>query len=425
MHRPSLTGAALVALFGCGEPASEPTGEGGVAVQIIAASSGSVALDGGKVYVRGPTNKTVNATPGQQVTVTGLSPGTYTVSLEGLVGTEVDQFGQTSGIEVVKDKNTAAVVTVQSFVPAANPLPALKAGKTFTIDFTPVVGAASYEVEVATDQNFTTNRAAFGAAATPADITVTNFGSYFVRVRAIDAFQGRSRPSGTQPIELAPRGLLYLIRDSDDMFQRLDPETLQLTDVGLLGVPYSFGDCAWDPANSTFYVVDGSFNGAQNALYRVDLTTGAATLVGFHGINNMFALGYHPGTNTLFGISGFHDDTLFTIDATNGSASQVGLTSANTQIEGLVWDPVRNRFVAHTAGLEQFFSIDVTTGASTPITSPGPSINDNGMAYDRIIDRFWVADFNGNIIQYADPGYARDTVATAQGQHTCIAYVPQ
>ncbi len=212
---------------------------------------------------------------------------------------------------------------------------------------------------------------------------------------------------------------LVAITDAGGRLQRIDPDTRIVTDIGPLGVAYAFGDCAFDSADATLYMVDG--RGAR-ALYRVNIATGAATLVGVHGITDMFALGYHPPSNALFGAAG--DGNLYRINTSTGAATLVGQTGRD-DINGLVFDSKRNVMIGLTAGGTILFSIDVTTGAIHPLLSTS-FINNLGLTYDPVIDRFWVDDFDGNLLQF-DPnnGFARSTVATIGGPRTCIATVPQ
>src|SRR6185295_18587278 len=111
---------------------------------------------------------------------------------------------------------------------------------------------------------------------------------------------------------------LYTIDDASDRLQLIDPVTFVITDVGALGVPYAFGDCAWNSTSSTMYVTDG--RGARS-LYTINLATGAATLVGVHGIVDMFALGYYPPTDNLYGVAG--DGNLYSFNLATGAATVV------------------------------------------------------------------------------------------------------
>ena len=214
-----------------------------------------------------------------------------------------------------------------------------------------------------------------------------------------------------------PSGL-FVINDDGGRLERFDPSTLRTTDIGPLGVGYAFGDCAWNPADSTLYVVDG--RGAR-ALYRVDLVTGAATLVGMHGISDMFALAYHPPTDKLYGMTS--TGSLYAISATTGAATLLGRSSATDNFNGLVWDPVRNRLIALTGNPTRFFSVDVSSAEIAEI-QPTDLVNNQGMTYDPRIDRLWVADVNSNFWQF-DPanGLARTLITRVPGRRTCIAFV--
>src|SRR6185436_1593002 len=50
---------------------------------------------------------------------------------------------------------------------------------------------------------------------------------------------------------------LVAINESNGHLERIDPNTLTVTDIGPLGVPYAFGDCMFNPADSTLYMIDG------------------------------------------------------------------------------------------------------------------------------------------------------------------------
>lgn len=414
--------AAVLALTSCDDPvAGTLTGDGAIELRIEASSPGTAApLDAGRVLVRGPTTIDQNVTPGQTVTIGGLAPGVYAVALQGLVGGNVDHFGQVTGVTVVANQTTSA--SVSAFDPFLTdfdiPLPqATVNGKEFSATWTAVSDAAGYRLEVDLDPAFPIPTA-LSVMGTSTTVTLVSYARIYARVRAVDPYGGLGVPSGVVEVRLpAP---MFLIRDSDGTLRRLDPLTGGITDVGPTGVTTAFGDCAWNPNNNTLYMVDGR---SLNNLYRVNPTNGTATLVGTHGIADMFALGYHPPTDAVYGVS-VNTNMLYRFNLVYGGVTPIGPTGG-PYISGLVWDPVRNQFVGLEAGGGALYTVDVATGAATLLESPG-TINDAGLTYDPTSDLFWAADYSGNIFQY-DPtaaGYARTTVATAQGDHASLCYAP-
>ncbi len=215
-----------------------------------------------------------------------------------------------------------------------------------------------------------------------------------------------------------PRGVLYTIRQNDDMLRRLDPVTLQYTDIGPLGVDYSFGDCAWNTANNILYMVPST----AQILYRVNTTTGAATTVGVHGIAQLRSLAFHPPSGQLYAVgTGEH---LYRINPSTADATFVG--TMGITLDGMAWDPKRNRMVGLEANINggTLYTVNLTTGAATQLAAAG-AINNAGLAYDPVIDRFWAVDNDGKLLEY-DPNanMARASRGTLQGQQTCITYRP-
>lgn len=191
-------GAGLAA---CSEPNLDSPGVGGLALRVLASSGGMNHLDSGHVVITGPTNRTVRVTPGQTVTVDGLLPGSYTVLLRGFAGGGIDHFGGTTATVAI-GQNTPASLTFASFVPTLPVLPNF-ISTTFPVVFRSVPGAASYEVESATNAAFTANRVAVTTTDTTTPITAGEFGRHLVRVRAIDAQGGRGRPTANRDTYLA------------------------------------------------------------------------------------------------------------------------------------------------------------------------------------------------------------------------------
>ncbi|MBC7976888.1 MAG: hypothetical protein H7138_18080 [Myxococcales bacterium] len=238
----------------------------------------------------------------------------------------------------------------------------------------------------------------------------TGTGTCQVTMTAAATVTARFEPPG--------RGL-FMINQNTDRLERIDPVTLVGADVGPLGVGYDLGDCAWNPADATLYMIDGQ--GARG-LYRVNLQTGAATLVGLHGITNMLALAYHPPSGQLYGVATDAGNNLYTLSTVTGAATLIGPTGAQ-QVEGLAWDSQRNVMIALSAITNLFYSVNLATGAATSLQIPA-NLNNHGMTYDPTRDRFWVADMTPNIYQFVPGTFARTTATAFSSSHTCIAFLP-
>ena len=88
--------------------------------------------------------------------------------------------------------NTTATVSFKSFVSGQVTIPDDAIGKTFTVAYESVEGATRYVAQASTDQSFATVKDS-GQALPPAtslSITVSDYGAYYVRVRAIDPYAG-------------------------------------------------------------------------------------------------------------------------------------------------------------------------------------------------------------------------------------------
>ena len=206
----SIAAVALAGLLACDQPTNAPAGGSGLSL-IIQASG--LALDSGYILVRGPTPKTLKVVPPATVTIDGLQPGSYTVSLEGFANDVVDRFFPPTGVTVAKGQNASVTVTAAqfaSFVPSQATVPSSAIGKSFTVNFQSVAGAMRYEAQAATEQSFATVKAS-GEATPPqtsVPITVPDYGTYYVRVRAIDPYQSTGHQSAGRWISASGSTLL-------------------------------------------------------------------------------------------------------------------------------------------------------------------------------------------------------------------------
>lgn len=109
----------------------------------------------------------------------------------------------------------------------------------------------------------------------------------------------------------------------------------------------------------------------DDSLYSVNLSTGAATLIGPVGFSDVEGLSFQPGTGTLFGV----DDSLeqlITINLSTGVGTFVGNLGVSTLNPSLAFDNAGNLFIADDT--RNFYSVNPGTGAATLIGSTGRDI---------------------------------------------------
>ena len=214
-------------------------------------------------------------------------------------------------------------------------------------------------------------------------------------------------------------GSLYAIKESGDLLTHIDPVTLALTDIGALGVTFQFGGLSYDSSSSTMYMTDG--RGAKS-LYTVNLTTGAASLVGFHGVTDMFGLAYDSTNDVLYGTQFSGGSSLYTLNRTTGAATLVG--NMGLGIGGLSYDSLNDRLVGVNDGSANLYEINRSTAATTLIVNTPGSNNDSGLTYDSEQNLFWDIDWSGNLYSY-DPtnAFARTQHLTGLGSYDGMAFV--
>jgi len=211
---------------------------------------------------------------------------------------------------------------------------------------------------------------------------------------------------------------LYAVRESDNSLVSIDAGTLAYTPIGGLGVGFDFGGLAWNSNSSTLFMIGGRRN---DSLYTVNTGTGAATLVGSHGINDLFGLAYDSVNNQLYGTQFSGGSGFYRLDMGTGAATFVA--TMGRQIGGLAYDSRNDRLVGIEDGAGDLFEIDRGTGAQT-LLFDGAFVNDSGLAYDPSRDFFWDIDWNGNLYSYDQgAGFARTTQLTGLGAHDGLAYV--
>jgi len=211
---------------------------------------------------------------------------------------------------------------------------------------------------------------------------------------------------------------LYAIRESDNVLIKIDPVTFATTDVGPTGVGGDYGGMAYDRNSDTIYWIPGRGN---NNLYTLDRNTGAATLVGSHGITDLFGLAYDSTNNVLYGSQFSSGSNFYAINTSTGAANLIGDMGGG--IGGLSYDSLNDRILGIEDGSGDIYEID-RSNALTTLVHNGPSTNDSGFTYDYSRDLFWDIDYNGDLFSY-DPnnGWTRTTHLSGLTPHDGLTYV--
>ena len=172
--------------------APRPDDDRSVNLSGLSGNSANVLLDGVRVTVTGPTNKSQTVTTATggffQVTIDGLAPGSYAVVVEGLASGKVAHYGETTNIVVTAGNSTSAPVTFAVFQPvipnptAVDTVEVLR----FTVSWTAVANAASYTVEWSTSPTMASPQSR-SVTTTSTEINVTAEGKYYFTVRAVNA----------------------------------------------------------------------------------------------------------------------------------------------------------------------------------------------------------------------------------------------
>lgn len=220
---------------------------------------------------------------------------------------------------------------------------------------------------------------------------------------------------------LCRAGALYTVYGGSGwLLTSVDTDTLARTTIGPLGVSFAFGGLAYAQSTDTLYLIGGRDN---QRLYTVDRTTGAASLVGFHGVQDLFGLEWDPSTGWLYASAySSADQGFYRLDPATGAATAVKQPNL-PGIGGLAYDGKRDQLVGVADGYGNLYSIDRPTGDMT-LLFDGSYTNNSGLAYDYDKDLFWDLDYDGKLRTY-DPsaGYAEVLRMTYGGVHDGLAYV--
>ncbi len=195
--QPDADGSTVSSATVAGEGATASASDG-----ILGAPAAPSAIDAARIRIVGPTPRVLeNQSPGSTVTVDGLSPGSYTVIFEGLVGGEVDYYG-TASVTVEVGENRTATLNYGSFRPTMNAFSTPTTDMTFLVSYGAAFAADSYLVEIDVDPSFPAPIFDTVITETSIAIWVSDAGTYYARATAINQTAGFGRPGDAEAIEI-------------------------------------------------------------------------------------------------------------------------------------------------------------------------------------------------------------------------------
>lgn len=138
--------------------------------------------------------------------------------------------------------------------------------------------------------------------------------------------------------------------------------------IGGLSRGYNIESLALHPVTGVLYAASGDQNkfNQKAALYAVNTSTGALTLVGKTGFKELEALSFNPATNVLWGWG--YDKGLVTLNPSTGAATVV--FSSKLDAEGMAWNA--NGTKLYVAAGKTLYSYDPATKKLTTITTSMP-----------------------------------------------------
>jgi hypothetical protein len=217
--------------------------------------------------------------------------------------------------------------------------------------------------------------------------------------------------------------VFYTINESTDTLYKLDTSTLTLTPVGPLGVLTDFGDLAYDSSTGTMYLSNGWGQGLSvpSSLYKVDLTTGAATLIGNMGQISMFGLVYDPVTNKLYGSQSTTASGVFEINKSTGAATFIG-NPGGISLDGLTYVGSTGDIAGLYAGPGSLHKINPANGSATLLSGGGGFVNNCGIAWGAASNKIYSVDWSGDVYSFDVAGaYARTTLGNLGNSYDGLA----
>ena len=166
-------------------------------------------IETARAIVSGPTDTVVDLTVTTTEitgTIQGLTPGSYVVTVEGLIGGAVDHYGQATGVTVQSEQTATATITFASFLPDLSGFGLTSTTAfAFNVTFPAVNGATNYDVMWDTDPGFGANPDSATSVGPNPTVTVGQATTYYVRARSRNVNSANvGRWSVSQSVDVTP-----------------------------------------------------------------------------------------------------------------------------------------------------------------------------------------------------------------------------
>ena len=173
-----------------------------------------------------------------------------------------------------------------------------------------------------------------------------------------------------------------------------DASTMQLVALG--DNPQGL---AYDHASGELY----SISAGSDSISRIDMSTGALTLITRFSYENSNALAYHSGRKLLYAAD-INSNTLFTVDPVTRAVNEIGVISGAQDIEGLAYDAGRGILYGAADRSDEIVVIDPDTAEATSIGLSMPSVNWRGLTYSSSLDALFASvSVSGSLYRIDDP----------------------
>ena len=217
------------------------------------------------------------------------------------------------------------------------------------------------------------------------------------------------------------QGRLILVNSAGNLFE-VNPFTAAVNPIGNVSANAGIcGSLTYDRRNDVLYLSSTS----QHEVFKLDLATGNATLIGpYSGPEFVHGIEFDDANSRLFGIASATSSRFFSIDKGNGFATMIGATGLAT-FNNLGYDSLRNELFATDTNTNTLWRINRLTGAVAPVGPMPGTVNPSGLAYDWRTDTMFLIDNATSLLYRLNTATGGTAVvgALAAGNVLGLAYV--